>query len=177
MGSIVGPTIAIVLWLSISWSHWEEKRLFLLGIVQHVTISDITDTDATLISTTDNPNQHPQQPTPFAKSSLKLPFARVSSDATGHVELSELSQLQSAALSVPDTASSLGRAASESTLGRTASEQQGIHLLGITHAPEPSQAAEQVISALKSVLFSMFYCPAAFAQAGLRRFECVCVPV
>lgn len=112
VGSIVGPTLAIILWASITFSHREEKQMVLSGVVRHVTAADMTDNNSTLITSTSQPSP-PLMPTRFASSAVKLPFDSASfpqSDASGQVELTEVSRRDS--VPVSDTASSLGRAAS-----------------------------------------------------------------
>jgi len=149
VGSIAGPTLAIALWLSITFSHREEKQMVLGGVTKHVRVSDLTDNDATLITASSQPDPQPQLFTPFARPSVKTPFDSASlpqSDTAGNVELSDVSRLQSVVQS--DTASSMDRAASVSILGRSASEVQGIGLLqDACRVPQPHQAAEQVNSA------------------------------
>ena len=141
VGSIVGPTLAIILWASITFSHREEKQMVLSGVVRYVTVADMTDSNATLITST----SPPFMPTPFASPAVKLPFDSASfpqSDASGQVELTEVSRRDS--VPVSDTASSLGRAASVSMLGRSASDQQGVGLLDAARNPEPHNMPEQV---------------------------------
>ncbi|DBA69790.1 TPA: hypothetical protein ACH3X2_012512 [Trebouxia sp. C0005] len=107
VGSIVGPTLAIILWASITFSHREEKQMVLSGVVRHVTAADMTDNNSTLITSTSQPSP-PLMPTPFASSAVKLPFDSASfpqSDASGQVELTEVSRRDS--VPVSDTASSL----------------------------------------------------------------------
>ncbi|KAL0052525.1 hypothetical protein WJX82_003404 [Trebouxia sp. C0006] len=143
VGSIVGPTLAIILWASITFSHREEKQMVLSGVVRHVTVADMTDSNATLITSTSQPSP-PLMATPFASPAVKLPFDSASfpqSDISGQVEMTEVSRRDS--VPVSDTASSLGRAASVSMLGRSASEQQGVGLLDAARNPEPHNITEQ----------------------------------
>jgi len=144
VGSIVGPTLAIILWASITFSHREEKHMVLCEVVRYVTVADMTDNNATLITSTSQPSPS-LMATPFASPAVKLPFDSASfpqSDASGQVELTEVSRRDS--VPVSDTASSLGRAASGSMLGRSASEAQGVGLLDAARNPEPHNIPEQV---------------------------------
>ena len=160
VGSIVGPTLAIILWASITFSHREEKQMVLSGVVRHVKVADMADSNATLITSTSQPSP-PLMATPFASPAVKLPFDSASfpqSDASGQVELTEVSRRDS--VPVSDTASSLGRAASVSMLGRSASEQQGVGLLDAARNPEPHNITEQVCT-----VHALILVPSLF-QAG-----------
>ena len=134
VGSILGPALAIILWVSVTFSHREEKQMVLSGVVRHVTLTDITNNDSTLITSTTRPNV-PSLPTPFASPAVKLPFDRASSpqsDISGQVEMTEV--LRRDSVPVSDTASSLA------SVGRSASEAQGVGLLYAAHnieSPEP----------------------------------------
>ncbi len=157
VGSIVGPTLAIILWASITFSHREEKQMLLSSVVRHVTVADMTDSNATLITSTSQPVL-PLMATPFASPAVKLPFDSASfpqSDASGQVELTEVSRRDS--VPVSDTVSSLGRAASVSMLGRSASEQQGVGLLDAARNPEPHNSPEQVCTVHALILVACLF--------------------
>ncbi len=146
VGSILGPALAIILWVSVTFSHREEKQMVLSGVVRHVTLTDITNNDSTLITSTTRPNV-PSLPTPFASPAVKLPFDRASSpqsDISGQVEMTEV--LRRDSVPVSDTASSLA------SVGRSASEAQGVGLLYAAHnieSPEPVGAVLLIASCFR----------------------------
>ncbi|DBA85897.1 TPA: hypothetical protein ACH3X1_005442 [Trebouxia sp. C0004] len=132
-----------MLWASITFSHREEKQMVPSGVVRHVTVADMTDNNTTLITSTSQPSP-PLMATPFALPAVKLPFDSASSpqsDASGQVELTEVSRRDS--VPVSDTASSLGRAASVPLLGQSASEAQAVGLLDAARNPEPDNSPKQ----------------------------------
>ena len=72
--SIVGPTIAILVWLSITFSHREEKHIVTCGVVQHIAVSDISSKAPPVVHTWRNSNQPARavQTPPPSKSPFKL---------------------------------------------------------------------------------------------------------
>jgi len=148
VGSIVGPALAIFLWASVTFSHREEKQMVLSGVARHVTLADITNNDATLITSTTGSNV-PSLPTPFASPAVKLPFDRASfpqSDMSGQVEMTEV--LRRDSVPVSDTASSLA------SVGPSASEAQGVGLLYAARNMESHNSPEPVGAVLLIASFS-----------------------
>ena len=74
--SIVGPTIAILLWLSVTFSHREEKHIVTCGVIQHIAVSDVTANSAAPQTRSLGGDQDPSliQPPPQRKFPFKLPL-------------------------------------------------------------------------------------------------------
>ena len=74
--SIVGPTIAILVWLSVTFSHREEKHIVTCGIIQHIAVSDITGNSAAAQARLLALDHDPPliQPSPPRKIPFKLPL-------------------------------------------------------------------------------------------------------
>ena len=72
--SIVGPTIAIVLWLSLTFSHREEKHIVTCGVIQHIAVSDLAGSTSPAQHRSDQGTQDPSmhQATLPSKSPFKL---------------------------------------------------------------------------------------------------------
>lgn len=118
--------------------------MVLSGVLRHVTLADITNNDNTLITSTIRSNL-PSLPTPFAPPAVKLPFDRASfpqSDMKGQVEMTEV--LRRDSVPVSDTASSVA------SVGRSASEAQGV---GLLHAARHIESPEPVGAVLLIALF------------------------
>ena len=120
--------------------------MVLSGVARHITLADTTNNTATLITSITQLNV-PSLPTPFASPAVKLPFDRASfpqSDMSGQVEMTEV--LRRDSVPVSDTASSLA------SVGRSASEAQGVGLLYAAHnieSPEPVGAMLLIASVFR----------------------------
>lgn len=129
--AIVGPAFAALLWLSVTFSHRQEKAMVIAGVTQHIATSDITNNSTALIGTT-----HGEAQNQLAKSSLKLSLDTASDSQSGLGRDSMIQQ--SMTRSTSDTSRTLDRTASmASSIGRTPSEMQRIGLLGQLHRSAP----------------------------------------
>ncbi len=129
--SIVGPVIAVTLWLSITWSHREEKHMVLSGVVRHIAVSDISSNYSTLISSSHEAHCQPQHFNPFGVFALKLPFNRLPSPQPDTFRSRELSSIPCHPMpqAGPALSPSLDQANPSSGWGPAASEVPSRNLL------------------------------------------------
>lgn len=127
--AIVGPTVVTILWLSITFSHRQEKAVVIKGVQQHIATSGITSSSAALIGSAQDA-QYQQDREQIAKPALSLPL-NIASDAHGVSPAGpEDAPQQSTNCSAFGTLSSMDLTASMgSSIGRSPSEIQGVRLL------------------------------------------------
>ena len=75
---VAGPTFAAILWMSITFSHRQEKAMVVRGVTQHIATSDVTSNSTALISTAHSKTQRQ-----LAKDSLRLPLDTAFDPAAG----------------------------------------------------------------------------------------------
>lgn len=162
--SIVGPTFAILVWLSVTFSHREEKHIVTCGVIQHIAVSDITGNSTAAQARSLGSDQDPPliQPSPQRKFPFKLPLNWAafshSSSHDGHSAfpngqpsvydgqqgLSNGQSEQSAGqdylppfiqLAAINHTTAASETAVNSTLGRSSSFTQGTSLISASRSP------------------------------------------
>ena len=171
--SIVGPTFAVLVWLSVTFSHREEKHIVTCGVIQHIAVSEITGSSAAAQARSLWSNQDPPmiQPSPPRKFPFKLPltwaaFSHPSSHSghsaflSGQPNASDGHQGLNNGLSGQDYLSSsiqlagmthttaASGTAGSSTLGRLSPSMQSCNLISASRSPATaySHNIHQVLS-------------------------------
>lgn len=127
--AVVGPSVATILWLSITFSYRQEKAVIINGVQQQIATSDITGNSAALIGSTQGAS-HPQERKQSAKPTYTLPvdtaFDLHGLSPIGPEDTTQQLSNRSASGTSPnvDRAASMGSSAS-----RSPSEMQGVSLL------------------------------------------------